>query len=151
MKTANTNTASATDTNGKVASNVTALVTKSKIDMAKDLFAEISGDNYTPADGSSPRKDFISRCVSELDMTEKGASTYWQNLRNDAKGEGMYKNGKQPTGEPRGRKPDHNGRLLKAAAKVQRLQTKVDTDLKALQEAQTQLVAMATGDQQAAS
>lgn len=128
------------------ASNVTPLVTKTKIEMARAIADEIRHEGYVPTEGSSPRKDFISRCVTELEMTEKGASTYWQNLRNESSGDGLYKNSKAPTGEPRGRKPDMAGRLQKAAAKVTRLQTKVADDIKALQEAQSELVTMATGE-----
>lgn len=147
--TANTPAAPAAVVAAPVPSNVTPLVTKSKIDMARGLFDKINHEGYEPAEGSSPRKDFIAQCVADLGMTEKGASTYWQNLRNDAAGEGLYKNSAKPTGEPRGRKPDVQGRLMKAAAKVQRLQGKVDEDMKALQAAQTELVSMATGEQPA--
>lgn len=128
------------------ASNVTQLVPKTKIEMARAIADHIRADGYVPIAGSSPRKDFINRCVVELEMTEKGASTYWQNLRNESSGDGLYKNAKAPTGEPRGRKPDVQGRLLKAAAKVNRLQGKVADDMKALQEAQSELVTMATGE-----
>lgn len=127
-------------------SNVTQLVPKTKIEMARSIADEIRHEGYVPTAGSSPRKDFINRCVVELEMTEKGASTYWQNLRNESSGEGLYKNAKAPTGEPRGRKPDIAGRLQKAAAKVSRLQTKVDEDMKALQAAQSELVTMAVGE-----
>lgn len=133
-----------------VASNVTPLVTKTKIEMARAIADEIRHEGYVPTEGSSPRKDFINRCVTELEMTEKGASTYWQNLRNESSGEGLYKNAKVPTGEPRGRKPDMAGRLQKAAAKVTRLQSKVDEDMKALQAAQSELVVMAVGEAPAA-
>lgn len=128
------------------ASNVTPLVTKTKIEMARAIADEIRHEGYVPAEGSSPRKDFINRCVTELEMTEKGASTYWQNLRNESSGDGLYKNAKAPTGEPRGRKPDVAGRLQKAAAKVTRLQGKVADDMKALQEAQSELLTMAVGE-----
>lgn len=126
--------------------NVTPLVTKTKIEMARDIANEIRAEGYVPTEGSSPRKDFITRCVVELEMTEKGASTYWQNLRNEADGSGLYKNAKPGTGEPRGRKPNQELRLQKAAAKVTRLQGKVADDMKALQEAQSELVSMATGE-----
>lgn len=131
---------------GATSATVTALVPKSKIDMARELFNTIIHGAYKPVEGSSPRKDFIAKCVSDLEMTEKGASTYWQNLRNEDSGDGLYKNAKAPTGEPRGRKPDMAGRLQKAAAKVTRLQTKVDEDMKALIAAQSELVTMAVGE-----
>lgn len=130
----------------KPMATVTPLVTKTKIEMARGIADQIRAADYVPAEGSSPRKDFISRCVKELEMTEKGASTYWQNLRNEAEGEGLYKNSPQPTGERRGRKPNQELRLQKAAAKVTRLQSKVADDMKALQEAQSELVTMATGE-----
>lgn len=137
-------------TTAQAPANVTALVPKTKIEMARVLFDKINHEGYEAAEGSSPRKDFILQCVNELGMTEKGASTYWQNLRNEDAGDGRYKNAKPATGEPRGRKPDMAGRLQKAAAKVTRLQTRVDEDMKALQAAQTELVTMATGEAPAA-
>lgn len=127
-------------------SNVTPLVTKTKIDMARDIAMEIRAEGYVPKEGSSPRKDFINRCVTELEMTEKGASTYWQNLRNESSGDGLYKNAKPGTGEPRGRKPDVAGRIQKAAAKVQAKRARVDAAMKDLQAAESELVTMATGE-----
>lgn len=126
---------------------VTTLVPKSKIDMASGVFDKMHAADYVPAEGSSPRKDFILACVNELGMTEKGASTYWQNLRNKADGHGLYKNAKPATGEPRGRKVDVQGRLKKAAAKVEALQSKVTKDMEALKAAQSELVEMAVGEQ----
>lgn len=55
---------------------VTPLVTKTKIELARAIADEIRHEGYVPTEGSSPRKDFINRCVAELEMTEKGASTY---------------------------------------------------------------------------
>ena len=130
----------------QTSATVTALVPKSKIDMARELFNTIIHGDYKPAEGSSPRKDFIAKCVSDLEMTEKGASTYWQNLRNEDSGDGLYKNSKAPSGEPRGRKPDIAGRIQKAAAKVQTKQARVDAAMKELQAAQSELVVMATGE-----
>lgn len=126
---------------------VTTLVPKSKIDMASGIFDKMHAADYVPTEGSSPRKDFILACVNELGMTEKGASTYWQNLRNKADGHGLYKNAKPGTGEPRGRKVDVQGRLKKAAAKVEALQSKVAKDMEALKAAQSELVEMAVGEQ----
>lgn len=126
------------------ASNVTPLVPKSKIDIARDHFHRINAEDYKPTEGSSPRKDFIAVCIKELEMTENGASTYWQNLRNEGKGEPLYKGSRQPTGAPRGRRVDQQGRVKKAAAKVKNLQDRVNNDMKALQEAQSELVAITT-------
>lgn len=126
------------------ASNVTPLVTKSKIDIARDHFTRINAEDYKPAEGSSPRKDFIAVCIKELEMTENGASTYWQNLRNEDKGEGLYKGSRQPTGAPVGRRPDVQGRVKKAAAKVQKLRDRVQEDMKALGEAESELISLST-------
>ena len=126
------------------ANNVSQLVTKSKIDLAREHFQRINAEAYVPAENSTPRKDFIAVCIKELEMTENGASTYWQNLRNETNGEGLYKGSRQPTGAPVGRRPDVQGRVKKAAAKVQKLQSRVNDDMKALQEAQTELVAIST-------
>lgn len=145
-KPATTKTAAAKATAAPASATVTQLVPKSKIDMARGIFDKINHADYKSAEGSSPRKDFIAQCVSELGMTDKGASTYWQNLRNEASGEPLYKGSPAPTGLPRGRKPDHAGRLQKAAAKVQKLQSRVADDMEALKAAQTELVEMATGD-----
>ena len=146
MKTSNKATAKPTVAAAPVSATVTQLVPKSKIDMARGIFDKINHEGYKPVEGSSPRKDFIAQCVSELGMTDKGASTYWQNLRNEASGEPLYKGSPAPTGLPRGRKPDIAGRIQKAAAKVQKLQTRVADDMEALKVAQTKLVEMATGD-----
>lgn len=126
------------------ASNVTPLVTKSKIDIAREHFNRINAEDYQAAEGSSPRKDFIAVCMNELEMTENGASTYWQNLRNEGKGEGLYKGGRQPTGAPVGRRPDVQGRVKKAAARVQKLRDRVQEDMKALSEAESELITVST-------
>lgn len=126
------------------ASNVTQLVPKSKIDLARDHFHRINAEGYKAKPGSSPRKDFLEVCINELEMTEAGASTYWQNLRNEDKGDPLYKGSRQPTGAPRGRRVDQQGRVTKAAAKVKKLQDRVSEDMKLLQEAQTELVAVST-------
>lgn len=126
------------------ASNVTPLVTKSKIDIARDHFHRINAEGYQAAANSTPRKDFIAVCIKELEMTENGASTYWQNLRNEDKGEGLYKGSRQPTGAPVGRRPDVQGRVKKAAAKVQKLRDRVQEDMKALGEAESELITLST-------
>ena len=137
-----TNDAPAANTTAAQANNVTPLVTKSKIDIAREHFNRISADDYQAAEGSSPRKDFIAVCMNELEMTENGASTYWQNLRNEGKGEGLYKGGRQPTGAPVGRRPDMNGRLKKAAARVQRARQKIEDNMKDLADAETDLISL---------
>lgn len=126
------------------ANNVTPLVSKKKIDIAREHFNRITAEDYVPTEGSTPRGDFLAICVNELAMTESGASTYWQNLRNQKNNKGLYSGNKAPTGAPRGRRPDVAGRVRKAAARVERLQNKVADDLKALNEAQNELVAMST-------
>lgn len=140
----NKSTAPKATKNDAPAANVTTLVTKTKIDLAREHFHRINADDYTPKEGSSPRKDFLEVCINDLEMTENGASTYWQNLRNEGRGEPLYKGSKAPTGAPRGRRPDQVGRVTKAAAKVKKLQDRVTNDLKALQDAQSELVAVST-------
>lgn len=127
--------------------NVTPLVQKSKIDLAREHFHEINAEGYKPAEGSTPRKDFINVCVSKLGMTEPGASTYWQNLRNEADGKGLYAHGPAPTGNPRGRRPDQVGKVKKAAAKVKRIQDRIKKEQGDLEKAQSELIALSTGEE----
>lgn len=136
--------AAAANTNTTATATVTPLVPKSKIDLAREHFHRINAEGYAPKAGSSPRKDFLEVCINELEMTENGASTYWQNLRNEDKGDPLYKGSRAPTGAPRGRRVDQAGRVNKAAAKVKRLQDRVNDDMKLLQDAQTELVAVTT-------
>lgn len=100
--------------------NVTPINVK-KIDRAREVFQRVSAPNFLAPEGSSPRAEFIKSCVAEFGMTDKGASTYWQNLSTEAKGGPLYKHAKPATGAPRGRKPDGQRELKKAAARVKTL------------------------------
>lgn len=133
------------------ASNVTPLVTKSKIDLAREHFQRINAEGYVAEANSTPRKDFIAICVNDLGMTEPGASTYWQNLRNEGSGKGLYSHAPAPTGNPRGRRPDVQGKVKKAAAKIQRIQGQIDAKQKELKDAQSELITLSTGEEMPAA
>lgn len=64
--------ASAKATAAPASATVTQLVPKSKIDMARGIFDKINHADYKSAEGSSPRKDFIAQCVSELGHDRQG-------------------------------------------------------------------------------
>lgn len=60
-----------------------------KIDIAKKLYAEITA---VPApEGKTHRGIFIERAMAQIGMSKSGANTYFQNLKNEAHGEGRYK------------------------------------------------------------
>lgn len=150
MAKTNTKTTNAPETAGEapatLPNNVTPLVQTSKIDLAREHFHRINAEGYKPAEGSTPRKDFINVCVNELKMTEPGASTYWQNLRNEGQGKGLYAHGPAPTGNPRGRRPDVGGKIKKAAAKVKRIQDRIKKEQGDLEKAQSELIELSTGE-----
>ena len=54
-------------------------VKTSKMTKAKEIFAVVAS-----------RKEFIEKAV-EAGLTKHGAATYYQNLKNEAKGESLYK------------------------------------------------------------
>lgn len=127
-------------------SNVTSITAVKKIDRAREIFARVSDTKYVAPEGSSPRAEFIKSCIADLSMTDSGASTYWQNLSTEAKGGPLYKHAKAPTGAPRGRKPDGNRELKRAAARVQALTdraTKANTELADATKHFTELTAQA--------
>lgn len=125
-----------------VTTNVVELQVRTKVEKAAAFFAEIHSPSFVVPEGSSPRKEFIDRCIGELQMTENGASTYWQNERNKAAGKLPQS---KATGLPRGRKPNPEGRVNKAAARVKKLRGDVNAKMKALQEAEDDLVLIAGG------
>lgn len=78
---------STVDTNA-AAAPVAAPKEPSKMEKARVLFNTIAGE--TLAEGDSARKQFISRGQSEIGLTKAGAITYYNNLRNEAKGGKLY-------------------------------------------------------------
>ncbi len=143
--TAKTSTSAAAVQTGqdKAKSNVTNINEGkvSKIERAKELHGKYTAEGYQAPEGSSPRKEFIKDCVANLGMTEKGASTYWQNLNNEVKGEGRYKGAPAPTGAQRGRKADPSLKVKKAAAKVEKMKERHDETTRALLAASNELIA----------
>lgn len=119
-------------------SNVTSITAVTKIERARAEYTRVTDTSFVIPEGSSPRAEFIAHCVTVLEMTENGASTYWQNLQTEAKGGLLYKHAKPATGAPRGRRPDANRELKKAAARVQQLTARVNKNTEDLAEATAQ-------------
>lgn len=65
--------------------------TETKMQRAAKIYDEIIALGADKLDGKTPRRLFMDRCVAELQMGEKGANTYFQNLKNEKNGEGRYK------------------------------------------------------------
>ena len=55
-------------------------VKTSKMNKAKAIFAK-----------ATSRKEFIEMAIVEAELSKHGAATYYQNLKNEAKGESLYK------------------------------------------------------------
>lgn len=70
-------TTPATDTNVK------------KIDLARPIYQEVTAKGFD-LQGKTARRVFIDRCVAELGMGEKGANTYFQNLKSEATTGDLY-------------------------------------------------------------
>lgn len=58
--------------------------------IAKDIYGRINAEGYKPTEKST-RQEFLRLVQSEAGLTPSGASTYWQNLQNEARGEPLYK------------------------------------------------------------
>jgi len=87
------NTPAATDTTAAPA--VAAVKVPSKMDKARELFVSLKAEDYTVPEGSSIRKEFISKASVALadggiGLTKNGAITYYNNLQNEAKGKPLY-------------------------------------------------------------
>lgn len=52
-----------------------------KMQKSKELFLLIHSDEYIITE-KTQRKEFIKKAIIEIGMTQAGASTYYQNLRN---------------------------------------------------------------------
>lgn len=95
MTTANT---AATDTTTAAAADVAApAVPKepSKMERARALYVSLKADGVVIPEGSSIRKEFISKAQvaiadGGIGLTKNGAITYYNNLQNEAKGKPLY-------------------------------------------------------------
>lgn len=61
----------------------------SKADVAKAIFDQVHAEDYD-LNGASPRACFIQRAMEEAHLTKNGASTYYQNFMNEARGKKRY-------------------------------------------------------------
>lgn len=65
--------------------------TATKMERAKPIFEAVMKLGEDKLAGKTHRAIFIERAIAELDMKAAGANTYFQNLKNEANGEGRYK------------------------------------------------------------
>jgi len=65
--------------------------TLTKMERAAPIFKEVMAMTEAQLAGKTPRRVFMDRAIAELDMKAAGANTYFQNLKNEAGGEGRYK------------------------------------------------------------
>lgn len=66
-------------------------ITTPKSIVAKAIFDEVSKEGFKLPEGfKSPRGVFIQRSMKEAGLTHAGASTYYQNFKNEAKGGKRY-------------------------------------------------------------
>lgn len=88
--------ATATDTTAAPAAAAPAAPKEpSKMDKARALFLSLKVEDYTVPEGSSIRKEFISKAQvtiadGGIGLTKNGAITYYNNLQNEAKGKPLY-------------------------------------------------------------
>lgn len=62
-----------------------------KVAIAREIFTTVSAPDYDLGEVKSVRQAFISQAMAEANLTKHGASTYYQNLLNEARGKGLYK------------------------------------------------------------
>lgn len=90
------NNAPATDaTTAPAAAAPAAPKAPSKMDKARALYNSLKEEGYVVPEGSSIRKEFISKAsvaISDggIGLTKNGAITYYNNLQNEAKGNPLY-------------------------------------------------------------
>lgn len=91
------NNAPATDTTAAPAAAAAPAAPKapSKMDKARALYNSLKDPAYVVPEGSSVRKEFISKAsvpVADggIGLTKNGAITYYNNLQNEAKGKPLY-------------------------------------------------------------
>lgn len=75
----------------------------SGVSQARVLFAEVNAPGYQiKTEGAkSIRGDFIARAQVECGLTKNGASTYFQNLKNEAAGKPLYYPTKKKDDQPK--------------------------------------------------
>ena len=101
MTTATTN--AATDTTAVAAAAPAAAPKEpSKMERARALYLTLKAADYEVPEGSSIRKEFISKAQVPLadggiGLTKNGAITYYNNLQNEAKGNPLYIKPKKAT------------------------------------------------------
>lgn len=61
-----------------------------KIDAAQRIFDRVMKMTPAELDNKTPRRVFMNLASVELGMGERGANTYFQNLKNEAEGKGRY-------------------------------------------------------------
>lgn len=62
-----------------------------KMQRAEPIFKAVMAMTPEQLGGKTHRRVFMDRAIAELDMKQAGANTYFQNLKNEADGEGRYK------------------------------------------------------------
>lgn len=67
------------------------VVVKNKMQIARDVFAQVTAEGADLGEQKSARQAFIAMVMEQADMSKNGAGTYWQNLSNEQKGMGLYK------------------------------------------------------------
>lgn len=77
--------------NTNAAAPVVEVKAPSKMALARPIFQEVTAEGAVLPEGcKTPRAAFIARAVAEIELTEKGAATYFQNLTKEAKGGPLY-------------------------------------------------------------
>lgn len=64
---------------------------ETKMERAAPIFREVMAMTEAQLGGKTHRRVFMDRAIAELDMKQAGANTYFQNLKNEAEGQGRYK------------------------------------------------------------
>lgn len=77
-----------------------------KIDLARPIYQQVTAPGYDLM-GKTARRVFIDRCVAELAMGEKGANTYFQNLKSEAETGVTYPYAKSAKNETAAPAPTH--------------------------------------------
>lgn len=83
-------------------SNANAAVAVNKMALCKPIFDQVFSAGYDLG-GKTQRHNFIARAIAEVNCTQHGAASYYQNLSNAAKGESLYKYNKS---KPKAKKAD---------------------------------------------
>ncbi len=129
---AKTATAAAT-TNTQATAPAPEAKAPTKMELAKKLYDEIYGAGYD-LEGKSQRQVFIARAQAEIGLTKAGANTYFQNLSNEARGQGRYKYNTyeakpKAEGTAGGSEADLPGSKAPTKAAVRKAEAQVTADL----------------------